>query len=675
MYIFKRYGGEKYYNVDDFPYHKLRYNDYYRGRKGVYYYDTFMVFDIETTSTLYEEEHIGYMYIWQACIGDSAGNWHYAVHGRTWYEFFTFLQEVQKHIELTDERQMVCYVFNLSYEYQFIRNLLFPYSTFATDKRKVLKCNTPGIEWRCAYKLSNMSLDKFCKYTNAKHKKATEYFDYAKLRTPDTPLTELELWYTFCDVVGLYEGICKMLEEDNLATIPLTSTGYVRRDCRNAMKSNPRNWEWFKKCAMTPEVYKLITEAMRGGDTHANRRYAGQILEDVENWDFSSSYPFCMCCKYYPLTRFTPIAKLGDGDLGYYLDNKCCLFRVHFKNLNVKAHVTNPYISFAKCYDYVSRETSLFNGRVLHASCIGMTVCELDFDIIEREYTWDEIAISDMHIANRGKLPQEIVDQIIHYYEHKTSLKGVDDYLYAKDKNKLNGIFGMACTNPIHSTYYINSEGEWDIEKPDLEKELKRYSTNRNNFLPYVIGLYTTAHARHNLRDMIHIAGIGNVYNDTDSTKIWGVDVRDKVLEYNEKVKALAEEAGAYAIDRKGITHYMGVAEQEESYDYFRTWGAKKYAYIQNGKLHLTLAGVDKKKGAAQLKTLSDFRLGKVFLPDCGRRTVRYNDWNEARLITVDGCTFLTAAGVHMENGTYELGVNDEFTEHLELDIDFLNEL
>ena len=91
--------------------------------------------------------------------------------------------------------------------------------------------------------------------------------------------------------------------------------------------------------------------------------------------------------------------------------------------------------------------------------------------------------------------------------------------------------------------------------------------------------------------------------------------------------------------------------------------------------MHLTLAGVDKKKGAAQLSTLSDFRLGKIFLPDCGRRTVRYNDWQNARYITVDGCTFLTGAGVHMENGTYELGVTDEFLEKLDFSVDYLNEL
>lgn len=664
------------YNVDDFPYKEITNTKTYRGRKSIDYLDTFMTFDIESTSTLYNEEHIGFMYIWQATIGDSSNTWKFSCHGRTWFEWFDFEQNIRKVLNINENERLVIYVHNLSFEYQFLRNLEEFRTTFATDKRKVLKATTEWQEYRCSYKLSNMSLDKFCKYTNAPHKKATEYFDYSRIRTCNTYLTDLEMYYILCDVLGLHEAICKLLEEDTLATIPLTSTGYVRRDCRNAMKTNPKNFAWFKKCALSKEVYTLIEEAKRGGDTHANRHYAGQILEDVESYDFSSSYPFCMCCKYYPVTRFNKVNKIGEGELQTYLDKKCCIFRVYFKDLNIKPEKTNPYISFSKCRDFTKNGVQCFNGRVLHADVISMTVTELDFDIIQREYTWADIAVSDFYIADRGMLPLEIRQEIIKFYEHKTSLKGVDDYLYAKDKNKLNAIFGMAFTNPVHLTVLFDIESnEWKTEMPDIEVILKEYSRNRNNFLPYAVGLYTTAHARHNLRDIIDIAGCGNVYNDTDSSKIWGVDVSEKIEEYNKEVIALAEKYGAYADDRKGNRHYMGVAEKEEGYELFRTWGAKKYCVVQNGKLKLTLAGVDKKKGAEQLETISDFKLGKVFLPDCGRRTVRYNDWREARYITIDGTTFLTASGIHMENGTYELGVTDEFTENLSLDIDAFNEL
>ena len=85
MIIFNHYGGERYYHVDDFPYHLLKNKKNYTGRKGVEYLDTFLTFDIESTSVLYQEEYIGYMYIWQACIGSSVVSWLYAVHGLTCY--------------------------------------------------------------------------------------------------------------------------------------------------------------------------------------------------------------------------------------------------------------------------------------------------------------------------------------------------------------------------------------------------------------------------------------------------------------------------------------------------------------------------------------------------------------------------------------------------------------
>lgn len=93
-------------------------------------------------------------------------------------------------------------------------------------------------------------------------------------------LWDMEYYYSFCDVVGLHESIEKLLEDDTLETIPMTNTGYIRRDCRNAMRSNPDNWKWYNKVAPNPELYVLIKEAMRGGDTHCNRHYVGRILEE-----------------------------------------------------------------------------------------------------------------------------------------------------------------------------------------------------------------------------------------------------------------------------------------------------------------------------------------------------------------------------------------------------------
>ena len=58
-------------------------------------------------------------------------------------------------------------------------------------------------------------------------------------------------------------------KHDNLAMMPMTSTGFVRRDFRAAMNRNRRNREMFLNTRLTPELYQMLKKAFRGGDTHA----------------------------------------------------------------------------------------------------------------------------------------------------------------------------------------------------------------------------------------------------------------------------------------------------------------------------------------------------------------------------------------------------------------------
>jgi hypothetical protein len=56
---------------------------------------------------------------------------------------------------------------------------------------------------------------------------------------------------------------------DSLYTIPLTSTGYARRDAKAAMKKCSRSF--LVNQLPSYEIYKLCREAFRGGNTHASR--------------------------------------------------------------------------------------------------------------------------------------------------------------------------------------------------------------------------------------------------------------------------------------------------------------------------------------------------------------------------------------------------------------------
>ena len=57
------------------------------------------------------------------------------------------------------------------------------------------------------------------------------------------------------------------------------------------------------------EIYKMLREAFRGGNTHANRYYTNYTLHNVHSADRSSSYPDVMCNCKLPISEFY---RLGD---------------------------------------------------------------------------------------------------------------------------------------------------------------------------------------------------------------------------------------------------------------------------------------------------------------------------------------------------------------------------
>ena len=196
----------------------------------------------------------------------------------------------------------------------------------------------------------------------------------------------------------------------------------------------------------------------------------------------------------------------------------------------------------------------------------------------------------------------------------------------------------------------------------DTPEEELLIKSNKNAFQSYAWGVWITAWARYRLEEGIRLAGKGFVYCDTDSVKyIKPIDW----TRYNEIRKKHSEESGAFATDRKGITHYMGVYESEGMYEEFITLGAKKYAYRQDGKLHITIAGVTKTEGADELEEaggLEAFKPGFVFRKGGGTEAI-YNDDPEVKSYTVPktGEIIPITSNVVIRDSTYELGLTAEY--------------
>ena len=634
-----------------------------RTRKRIQYKDLITAFDIETTRLEDIEQSI--MYVWQWQFGDD-----YTVVGRTWEQFEKFQRKLKAVLE---DSVLVVFVHNLSYEFQFLRGI-YPFNqdeVFAIKSRKVLKCNMwDSFEFRCSYIHSNMNLDTYTKKMGVKHKKLTGTFDYEKIRYPWTELSDEELAYCVHDVQGLVEAIEIEMEHDgdNLYTFPLTSTGYVRRDAKKAMSQV--NYRFVKEQLPDYEIYKMLREAFRGGNTHANRYYTNYTLHNVHSADRSSSYPDVMCNCKFPISQFYRLGDIGYDEVLKMIGKrqKACLMRVAITGL----HLTRidwgcPYLSLSKCRHIENALED--NGRIISADYLETTVTDIDMKIILQEYSFTDIKFYDVGTARYGYLPEPLIKTICQYYRYKTELKNVpgQELLYMKSKNKLNSLYGMCAQDPVkQSILFIENDFK---EQNENEAELL-LAYNKKAFLAYQWGVWVTAWARYRLEEGIQLAhGDVNdpnapqfVYCDTDSVKYLGeIDLS----KFNtERIKD-SKRSGAYATDPQGITHYMGVYEKEHDMCEFRTMGAKKYVYREtpDDKLVCTIAGVSKSLGGKELEEhggITAFHEGFTFDKAGGLEAV-YNDNPEQRDIVRDGHQLKVTSNVVLRPSTYTLGLTADY--------------
>src|SRR5699024_9933496 len=126
-----------------------------RNNKGERYYNISSSFDIETTSILYNDVKVGFMYIWMFQIED------YQIYGRTWIEFNNFMKRLKSIAKTGKNKIYTIYVHNLSYEFQFIKDLFEWENVFAISERKPIKATTiDGFMFKDSYILSGLSLEK-----------------------------------------------------------------------------------------------------------------------------------------------------------------------------------------------------------------------------------------------------------------------------------------------------------------------------------------------------------------------------------------------------------------------------------------------------------------------------------------------------------------------------------
>jgi hypothetical protein len=648
-------------------------------KRGVNYLNIPCSFDIETTNiyqrdsegeVLKEPRPYAFMYHWQFCLDDCV------CFGRTWEEFKKLIDELQKRMNLSLYNRLVVWVHNLNFEWTFMNRFINYQEGFFRDDNEPLKIVTAeGIEFRCSQALSNMSLIKFCENEKVKHYKLVDTYDYEKIRLPTTPLTEEEEAYCYNDVRGLCECIESRLKHDTITSIPMTSTGYVRRDMREAVKGDKKYRKKFRDNALDKHLYQFCRDAFRGGDTHANIDYSRQTLTNIKAKDETSAYPACMMMDLYPMTAFFQInvSTFMNRDLRDY----ALLLEVRFIGLKYIGNCGIPYVPISKLKNDPKKIKKVVdNGRILEASMAEMVLTDIDYSIILEEYTFDDLYIREVWASRYEPLSDNIKNVVMDYYRKKTLLK--DDpsmeYEYNKSKNSLNSTYGCMVQRIDMTTITYNPDTHEYIPQPiDLEEVLAKFYKSRNNFLSYQHGVWITANARLRLRKMLWQVGEDVVYCDTDSIKYRG-DHEQLFIDRNAEIIKEAEAVGACAETLSGKVKYLGIWDDDKPpvYEKFRTLGAKKYVYqyydAEKDKhiIKSTIAGVSKKSGAEYFSKhgVDGFDIGKKILRS-GHLTAYYND-EDIHTITVKGVSFTTASNVAIIDGSYTIGVTGEYLNLLE---------
>lgn len=665
----------------------------YSKRRKLYMSDAIYSFDIETT-TLYQIngewvtwhkgiskdcEKVSLCYLWQFGINDTV------FYGRTLEEFRVFLVELAQRVKIP----FTIWVHNLGYETQHLRNILEDFEVFARQPRQPMyfNCKDEGlklVQFRDSLVLTQFNLDKCSKlYAPEGAQKLTGTVDYNELRTPHTELSEDILAYAENDITALYWTVKHYKDiYKHIDSIPLTHTGIVRRSLTKYLRAtSPAYFKQVRDCIPYPAEFKGQQLAFTGGSVLGNPCYSGRVVHNVASNDFASSYPaHLVLFPEYPITRFS--LQRGYKALEQLeTEKRCYCMLVKFKGLNGRLNV--HYIPHARLIE-VSRGI-YDNGKLVSADSAALWITEIDLQIIDNVYDYESFELLQVWEAEKGYINPEYRRYIIDCYNQKTTLKNVEgkEEEYNDYKTTINALYGIFVTGIVNPDITYKGQ-EWHIEEVNLIDKLRELKAKRNNINIYSQGVYCTALARRSLWQIITaLDRLGVfVYSDTDSHKyIYRVALAQQINDifdtFNQDMHQrhimVANELGIAPerlapVDIKGIAHPLGFSEREGVYDEFCQRGAKKYCYRDKDGLHITVAGLGKKKALSEgtpLKTVQDFEQNLYFDEEhSGRLTATYNDSQPD--ICIDGHIYHYRYGLALTPTTYTLKDGGEYTDYLE---------
>lgn len=580
----------------------------------------------------------------------------------------------------------MCFVHNLSYDIEFLLPFLRKKfgqekSTIIIDSHKVLSIRFDKIEFRCSYLLTGKSLDTLSNEYQIEHKKLTGSLDYNKIRYQDDKLSQTTLDYFTNDIVGLHEILTILIKKEHgINNLPLTVTGYVRKYCRKQSQKERTNRRNFIRTKLTYDMYKIVNKTYKGGYTHTNCDYRGELVKgNILHYDFESHYPTVMLLEKFPIGKFHENKITSRKQLDKFNKTHCQIIHIKVYACKLKR---NRYFSYIALSD-INAKAMNDNGRVYESyDTFELYVTYEDLQIIEQQYdiSYD---IVTTYCAVKGYLPKYMRESILHFFSEKNRLKDeihnctdtsklFDLKLdYQRSKGMLNGIYGMTATNPVRSEFKILEDGTFmkmDNNSQSEKEKLEKFYKTRNSFLPYQWGTWVTAYARKYLFDVFDVIGEKNVlYCDTDSAFfIAEKDVTKRIQKYNDNIRQKAIDTNSYILVNDKKKYIGGFYDEEEKISEFKALHSKCYMYSDEKGLHTTIAGVvkaykDKNNkvhyNTEELTNFDDFDDGFKFSEKFGGTTSKHV-YGDIRTENINGHKTMLASGIIICNTTKEIHNN-----------------
>ena len=549
------------------------------------------------------------------------------------------------------EKKLIIYIHNLSYDMSYLYPYLLDLPGIDKDAKyqgiieapnKFLSLVFGSFEFRCSYRLSGMSLEKWSKEMNAEHIKKVGMYDYDKVLYQDSDLSEDEQDYDKFDVYSMRDCLYKQMAYygDDITSIPLTKTGYIRRTLRKSCFNDPhykKKYFWDNK--LSAVNYEYCLKSFSGGYTHNNRFWRDTLIEagktyeyipgsgiyikvdKIKHRDFKSHYPTQQTCyKRFPIGRPQHIYDCSTMPFVYTVEEILAEAEefTHFVKLLITdcslrdPMCSMPFMQLSKCYQANFNNKIVDNGRIIKASgSFIMYVDTLTLQILAEQYTM-ECAVLDVYRMKNGPLPDCIIKVVDKYFKGKSDKKALVHQLteefgkldpktveaefdLMQEKAGLNSIYGCTVQQALKDVFQIDDNMNFSyktkyISEQEVEEGLESYYSGKNNFLAYQLGCVVTSLARFELYSFIRLIGYEYVlYSDTDSLFYISTPEIEKRIE--AKNKELRETAHFVELENGKREYYNEFTEEPDCLA-FKGLHSKCYGVVTSKGLEITIAGV-----------------------------------------------------------------------------------